>query len=175
MSRRDDPKPPFEPAQLVLPRPNLGPEPWSDPRPTSWPVGLLLGATLAIFALALALRGWRHRRSIRGTKADRTDAAGSNLEAELTPSRRLIASSQAVRIALIAEFGPAWGSRTTEEIADDPTLCDRLGPDQAEAVVAYLRRVDRAKFAGEEFEYVDDSIITAQAFLNRTKKKGPIG
>ena len=42
---------------LVLPRPNLGPEPWSEERQTPWPlitVGLMFAALLAgagLFAL----------------------------------------------------------------------------------------------------------------------------
>ncbi len=167
MTRRDDPKPPPGPAKLVLPRPNLGPEPWSEPRPSLGPIELILGSTLAILASAILIRTWRRWRARRLAATRPADPSGSSLEAEPTPSRRLIASSQAVRAALIAEFGAAWGSRTTEEIADDPTLADRLGPEQARAVVAYLRRVDRAKFAGEEFDNVDESIATARAFLSR--------
>jgi hypothetical protein len=57
--------------------------------------------------------------------------------------------SALVRQALVARFGPSWGAKTTEEIAAEPGLADRLGPERAEGLVRFLREADRAKFAGE--------------------------
>ena len=173
MSRIDDPTPPPTPveAKVVLPRPNLGPEPWAEPEPAFGPFGWVSGSILLILALTLTIRRWRWGLRRRST-IDPADSTTPNLEAESSPSRRLIASSRGVRAALIAEFGPGWGSRTTEEIANDPSLADRLGTELAGKVVAYLLRVDRAKFAGEEFEDSDEWIAQARSFLDRFPRPG---
>lgn len=151
-------------APIVLPRPNLGPEPWTTPAPPRSRGELALGSGLILLALALAIRAWWRRRRQRLESHGR-DESSLDLAAPLTPSTRLIASSAAVRAALIAEFGPGWGSRTTQEIAADPTLAERLSPETAGAVVAYLGQVDRAKFAGEEVDQVDEWIAVAESFL----------
>lgn len=146
-----------------LPRPNLGPEPWAEPAP-AWRSGAGLVAGMVILALILAAR--RHRaRLARGRAA--ADLAGLDPWAggDDTPARRLVASSRSVRAALIAAFGPAWGSRTTEEIAADPALAARVGPEVAATLVAYLRDVDRAKFAGEEPEEADAWVGSAREIL----------
>ncbi len=173
MTRPDDPTPapPRAGPALVLPRPNLGPEPWSEPASGWGPAEFLLGSIVAALGLALAVRVRRlHRIRRQAARADPEDLIAAT-EAELRPNHRLIASSQAVRAALIAEFGPTWGSRTTEEIARDPILGDRLGPATAQTVVAYLEQVDRAKFAGEEFEDVEAWIGSAQAFLSQRPRR----
>ncbi len=117
------------PATLVLPRPNLGPEPWSEPRPGWGPAELAIGLALVAGLLGLATRRARRRRADRRPASD---LGGAGLDPpDPTPSRRLIASAGPVRAALVAEFGVAWAARTTEEIALDPTLADRLGPEVA--------------------------------------------
>lgn len=44
-------------------------------------------------------------------------------------------------------FGAAWLAKTTEEIANDPVLVDRIGPEPAAQLIAFLAEADRAKFA----------------------------
>ena len=67
------------------------------------------------------------------------------------PSRRarLIALSGAVREALVARFGPAWRSKTTEEIARKAGLAEAFGPEDAARLLRFLEDADRAKFAAE--------------------------
>ena len=165
MNLADAPPDPPVP-RIVLPRPNLGPEPWSSP-PSTTPVELVVGVLLVALLAFLAIRKWRRRRAAArlglGPGAGLNGVDGANL----SPSHRLIASSGRVRAALIAEFGATWGARTTEEIARDPNLTDRLGPAIAGEVVAYLDRVDRAKFAGEELADADDWIESARSFVAR--------
>ncbi len=54
-----------------------------------------------------------------------------------------------VRDTLVAGFGPSWAAKTTEEIAAEPDLTERLGPERAEQLVRFLRQADRVRFAGE--------------------------
>jgi len=174
MSPTDDPTQPTPPeSAIILPRPNLGPEPWSEPPPRWGPTELILGAVLILAAGVLAVWQRRLRQARRRAMAGGSAEAGPESGAEATPNHRLIASSQTVRAALIAAFGPAWSSRTTEEIARDPALVDRLGAESAQAVIAYLQRVDLAKFAGEEFSDVDEWITTAQTFVSQVARPGP--
>ena len=152
--------------QIVLPRPNLGPEPWSSPT-TSTPAELIVGGLLITMLVWLAVRKWRRGRAAARLELDQIDGSTALNHADSTPSHRLIASSPRVRAALITEFGPTWGARTTEEIARDPILTDRLGPAIAADLVAYLDRVDRAKFAGEELADGDQWIESARQFVAR--------
>ena len=156
---------------LVLPRPNLGPVPWSEPAPPWTPIGLAGAGMLAAAGAALVLRRWLRTRHLRRNLAEH-DPALDGPEAD-APDRRLIASSRAVRAALIAAFGPTWGSRTTEEVARDPDLAARLGPAAAGALVDYLRRVDHAKFAGDEAEDADHWIAAARAILAELARRPP--
>ncbi len=159
-----EPNPAGEPVPIVLPRPNLGPEPWSSASPVWTP--LELGIVVAMVVLIATLAVLKRRRLRAAARDERLGTSDLDV-ADLTPSQRLVASSAAVRAALIAEFGPTWGARTTQEIAADPLLADRLGPVAAESVVDYLDQVDRAKFAGEEFISVDEWINSAQTFLDQ--------
>jgi hypothetical protein len=56
-----------------------------------------------------------------------------------------------VRETLIEREGPALAAKTTEEMAADQALRQRLG-DDAERVLALLASADRAKFAAGPFE-----------------------
>lgn len=58
----------------------------------------------------------------------------------------MAAWSTAIRAALGARFGGHWQARTTEEIAADPTLGERLGPEPAAELVRFLALADLAKF-----------------------------
>ena len=161
-------------AGIVLPRPNLGPEPWSGAESGPGPaaIGWLLGGFLAVVILAWATRRLLRRRAARRA-AGMLELFDPSLDPDTPPARRLIASSAAVRSALIAEFGPTWGSRTTEEVARDPAIVERLGPEVVEVLVAYLRRVDRAKFADEEPDDVDAILAEARDLTARLRASRP--
>jgi hypothetical protein len=138
---------------LVPPRPNLGPEPW--PVPPGWTA--TAGWWVWSLALLLLIAGWRWRRGrSKAGSAGRASSPDPSLELDLSPRRRLIASSEAVRAALIGAFGPGWGSKTTEEIAAEPILAERLDPEEVGHLIEFLRQADRAKFAEDESYRFDD-------------------
>ena len=58
----------------------------------------------------------------------------------------MAAWSSAIRAALAARFGGHWQARTTEEIAADLTLSERLGPEPTAELVQFLALADLAKF-----------------------------
>jgi hypothetical protein len=124
----------------VLPRPNLGPEPWPDA--PIWPWVAAAAGFVLIMLVALVIR--RRRRKARAR-------AAAAIVPDVTPS----ASSEPppptdlVRVALIRAFGPSWRARTTEEIAASPVLGERFGAEVAGRVVAYLGAIDRAKFSAD--------------------------
>lgn len=134
---------------LVPPRPNLGPEPWVETRPR----GADLPALGVYLALAIAIIGasWRLRRlRARGHPAPRMSGTTAGPMGD-PPSRRqrLIALSGAVREAFVVRFGPAWRSKTTEEIAREVDLAEAFGPEDAARLLRFLQHADRAKFADE--------------------------
>ena len=124
---------------IVLPRPNLGPEPWPDPPLWPWLVaaGVLIRGRLARPSPpeATARQEGRGRRSPARSRDRRPRCAP-----ELTDR---------VRSALVRAFGPGWRARTTEEVAASPDLAARFGEEVAGRVVDYLRAVDRAKFSAD--------------------------
>ena len=120
---------------IVLPRPNLGPEPWPDTPVWPW----ITAAAVLVSLIALIIK---HRRKRSQAKA----AAAVPPEAAATPSETSPLTDR-VRGALIRAFGPSWRARTTEEVAASPALTERFGPEVAAQVVAYLRACDRAKFS----------------------------
>lgn len=143
---------------LVPPRPNLGPEPWAETR--SWGAHLpALGVSMALaIAVIVAGRQWRRVRARRryapGISAPTAAPMGE------PPSRRerLIALSGAVREVLVARFGPAWRSKTTEEIAREGGLAEAFGAEETARLLQFLEGADRAKFANEnEREPLSDS------------------
>ena len=140
---------PLKAGLLVPPRPNLGPEPWAETRP--WGADLpVLGVVMAL-AIAVTGAGWGLRRlRARGRHASRTSGSTAAPMSD-PPSRRerLIALSRAVREALVVRFGPAWGSKTTEEIAREAGLAEAFGPEDAARLLRFLHEADRAKFADE--------------------------
>lgn len=167
--------PPAEPpgTPLLPPRPNLGPEPWSDP-PGPGPlelgaaVALAVGVAAAAVVLIQARRRWRSEAGARPGPSAILEAA----EAEgLTDADRLLRRAEALREALISAFGPSWAARTTEEVAAAPVLAERLGPEGAARVVALLGAADRAKFAGiaddqggpEESSWLGEAIASLSA------------
>lgn len=151
--RQVDPSPPASTIAPVrpadLPSPNLGPVPINDP--PEWP-GPAREAGLAILVVAAIVMAWFGRawRRRAARKPAVGDVAGPlSFASDPTDAGRLIASSREVRDALVAAFGPSMGSKTTEEIADDPSVVARLPADLAARIVSYLAEVDRAKFDAE--------------------------
>ena len=158
-------------APVLPPRPNPGPEPWTPPRSATVPA---LSLALALLALAIAA-GWLRRRRARRRVAPRRGATRPAAAPETPMARR----AARVREALMARFGPSWGAKTTEEIAAEPGLADRLGPLRAEQLVRFLHAADRAKFAGDPDpdgdaqpgpwdDWVDDFVAEAGA-MSRTR------
>jgi hypothetical protein len=129
-------------AVLVPPRPNLGPEPL--PRSLSITALVLAGLLVAAVAATVLARLVRFRRQRR----DRRDTAPFEAPAGPFDSRgeQMAAWSLAIRAALAARFGGHWHARTTEEIAADPIVAERLGPELATALVRFLAVADLAKF-----------------------------
>jgi hypothetical protein len=128
---------------LVPPRPNLGPEPWSDPVP----IMLLLCVGGALVSLLVAWLLWRRLRRARG---DRAGLALTNQSPrDDSPRGRLVALSNSVRDDLANQFGTAWRAKTTEELSAEPRLEDVLGRDQLQELIRFLDQVDQLKFAPE--------------------------
>lgn len=151
------------PAAIAPPRPNLGPEPWSDP--PGWGPALVPAAISLGFALILARWLLRRRRAAKADAVRGPSPAEAVVEVDPSPRRLLIASSESVRTALIAAFGPTWGSKTTEEVAADLAVVERLGSERAKALVGFLRLADRAKFAGDESLAAEGAMSWAAGFV----------
>ena len=127
---------------LVPPRPNLGPEPW--PTPSRLPILWL--ASAAVILLCLAGLVWR---SLRRRGKDSREAQPSPDSLDATPRGRLVALSNSAKSALAAQFGATWRAKTTEELADEATLKEILGPDLHSELIEFLQGVDHLKFAPE--------------------------
>ena len=137
---------------LVPPRPNLGPEPWSDPPP----IALFLWVAGALACLVLI---WFARRRLRRM---RVGGAGTHLSnrgpGDTTPRGRLVAHSLSIRDVLANQFGTAWRAKTTEELAAEPRLAEVLGPDQLHELIRFLDQVDQLKFAPERSNHRHESL-----------------
>jgi hypothetical protein len=123
---------------IVLPRPNLGPEPW--PEPPLWP--WLVAAGVIAGLVTLVVRIVRRRRRSRYVEAK----SGSPVQRPTPFAPEL---TDRVRSALVRAFGPSWRARTTEEVAASAELSERFGEEVAARVVDYLRAVDRSKFSAD--------------------------
>jgi len=147
---------------LVPPRPNLGPEPWPDVH--RWPVaaGWWASGLLLIFLFML----WWRRSRRKARLLVPADLRVPSIDPYGSPRQRLIASSEVVRSALMGAFGPAWGSKTTEEIGEGPTLLERLDQAQVDRLVLFLKVADRVKFALDEPDQVEDWEAWASSFAS---------
>lgn len=145
-------------APVTPPRPNLGPEPWSEAgRPVSWMA--LAGAGLAIVVAFVFWAAWRRRRraKLRPPPAPHPDAIADS------PAERLIAQARSVRSAIEARLGPEWAARTTEEVAGSAAVRDWLGAARAEELRQFLSAADRAKFASFEAAF-DGALAELQSW-----------
>ncbi|WP_152053413.1 hypothetical protein [Tautonia marina] len=140
------PTPPPTAEPVLPPRPNLGPEPWLDSSEgNGW--GLVFLGLILLVALASGL--WmRWRRNRRRAQLPESERGQNRPPAFPSPIDHRIRRAERLRDALITAFGPNWSAKTTEEIAADPALLTRLGPERSARVVAILADADRAKFAG---------------------------
>jgi hypothetical protein len=143
---------PAAPRGLVLPRPNLGPEPWYEAeRITTVPLVLLiLGCVLLTW-----LFWWQlGRRRTRLRRGDCAPEAGP----DATPRERLVALSNSIREALTVQYGTTWRAKTTEELSADAQLVQAVGPDGLEELIRFLDQVDHIKFAPERSNKHHDSL-----------------
>jgi hypothetical protein len=145
------------PRGLVPPKPNLGPEPWSEPEVMPW-----LALALGLAALAVVLFAWRRRRGAR--RARGTVAATGGPATDPTPRDRLVGLSVTIRDALTAQFGHSCRAKTTEELSLDERLEPLLGADGFRDLIQFLDRIDRLKFApdrpGENGADLDEAFRT---------------
>ncbi|MDX2037007.1 MAG: hypothetical protein SFX72_10175 [Isosphaeraceae bacterium] len=127
---------------IRLPAPNPGPIPYPSPNEsTASPISYLapafgLCALAVVVGLALRFRARRLDVSMRLPDAlEQPTAPNEDLPARL---RRIVSTY----------LGTDWTTKTTEEIAADPLLVDRLGPQAASDILESLRRFDAMRFSG---------------------------
>jgi hypothetical protein len=142
------------PRALVPPRPNLGPEPWSETR-----IDRELPLEIGV-ALALVLGGllWiiRRRRVIRRRAALAETKVSAHDD---SPGAVLVSLASRVREDLAARFGPSLRARTTEEIAADAAIREALGEGNLEPLTHLLITADRWKFASEYGNGREESLL----------------
>jgi hypothetical protein len=142
------------PRALVPPRPNLGPEPWSETR-IDRELPLEVG-----LALALGLAGllWiiRRRRVVRRRLAVIEKQVSAHDD---SPGAVLLSLAARVREDLAARFGPSLRARTTEEIAADAAIREALGSKNLEPLTHLLITADRWKFASEPGNGLEESML----------------
>ncbi len=141
---------------IVLPRPNLPPQPWTDGGDNRW---LYLAGAVAAVALVVIIRLLKRRK--KKLIAD----AGPFAEADEPTTSEPLPAPDPVRQTLVSLFGSAWAARTTEEIAASPRLLERFGPEAAEHIVAYLRAIDRSKFSRDASQPSEDLNWWAERFV----------
>jgi hypothetical protein len=137
---------------LVPPRPNLGPEPWSEPDPFA--LFYVLGATAA--ALFILWLGWRRHGRFRVSRV--VSGLSSQNPRDTSPHGRLVALSQSFRTVLASQFGPAWRAKTNEELSAEPRLAELLGGDQLQELIQILNDIDLLKFAPNRSNLQQESL-----------------
>jgi hypothetical protein len=164
------------PRALVPPRPNLGPEPWSEPEPIAG-VCLLAGLLAALFLAAgfLTLRRRARARAARSRVA-------SQPQVDATPRGQLVALSDSIRQDLTNRFGTAWRAKTTEELSADSLLVQALGRQHLDELIRFLDQIDRLKFAPARLDREDGALeaalssweprVTELRAKLRTKRRG---
>ncbi len=139
--------------RLVPPRPNLGPEPWSErPVSSSW----LALVAIAAFLL-MGYPAWRLIR--RRRKKIPTRPRSAPPWPTDTPRGQLVAQSYSLRDALAHHFGLTWRAKTIEELALEPRLAAVLDADELSDMIRFLDEVDRLKFAPERSDQDHEQLV----------------
>ena len=146
------------PRGLVPPRPNLGPEPWTEAQPIT-EILLVLGLMAALLLAGLGLL-WHRRRRARRDRRGRL-AGGVGPDSEPAPRDRLVALAESVREALTVQFGAPSRAKTTEEWAADERLVQLLGEPDFQELIRFLDQIDRVKFAPERSDNHHEAIQEA--------------
>jgi hypothetical protein len=154
---------------LVPPRPNLGPEPWTDAQPI-WPL-LLAAGVLACLLFAWLVLGRRRRGSVRANGLGIPNASPR----DATPRGRLVTHSDTIRDMMATQFGIAWRAKTTEELSAETLLEQVLGRDQLQELICFLDQADQLKFAPERsnhhHELLEQELATWEPRLADLKSK----
>jgi hypothetical protein len=142
------------PRALVPPRPNLGPEPWSETRigrELPLEIGLALALVLASLLWIIRRRRLVHRRvALPETQVSAHDDS---------PGGVLLSLAAKVREDLATRFGPSLRARTTEEIVADSAIREALGDGNLEPLTHLLITADRWKFASEPSNGREESLL----------------
>lgn len=127
---------------LIPPRPNLGPERWSEEHSGALPFWSAGIALLVLLAGTIGIFWYRRRRS--GRQATTPSPAEG-----LPPSHatELLNLACQIRDDLAARFGPSLRAQTTQEIAADLEVKEVLGVEHFELVIRLLTLADYYKFA----------------------------
>lgn len=128
--------------RLVPPRPNLGPESWSDARPSL--VAVIVAVAMGGLLITWLLWRWRRKRTLRIRGDKKTQSPD-----DATPQGRLVAFSRSIRETLADQFGTAWRAKTIQELATESLLFEALGREQLDELIRFLELVDHLKFAPE--------------------------
>ncbi|MBV8487871.1 MAG: hypothetical protein JO161_06295 [Planctomycetaceae bacterium] len=141
---------------LIPPRPNLGPERWSEEHSGVLPFWSAGTALLVLLAGTIGIFWYRRRRS--GRRATTPSPAEG-----LPPSHatELLNLACQIREDLAARFGPSLRAQTTQEIAADLEVKEVLGVEHFEPMICLLALADRVKFAtlpenGDEESILDE-------------------
>jgi hypothetical protein len=138
--------------RLVPPRPNLGPEPWSEAQP-------LAGFFVVAGTLACLLLVWLvWRRGRRGRVGRLARDLISQRPRDVTPRGRLVGLSDSIRDVLANQFGTSWRAKTTEELSAEVRLEDVLGREHLEELIRFLDQVDHLKFAPERSSHHHEAL-----------------
>jgi hypothetical protein len=127
---------------LVPPRPNLGPEPWSE----AGPITLYVAIATALTALLVGWIVWTKLARARTRRRARNSSSRQG-PYDTSPRGRLVALSHSMRDVLADQFGAAWRAKTNEELSAEPLLLESLGHDQLQELIQFLVDIDRLKFA----------------------------
>ena len=142
--------------RLVPPRPNLGPESWSEPPPVA--VAVIVAAALGGLLIAWLFWRWRRKRRSRILRAIKPPSSH-----DATPQGRLVACSHSIRETLADQFGTAWRAKTTQELAEEAPLLEVLGHVQLDDLIRFLDLVDHLKFAPERSNNHHESLASVLA------------
>ena len=129
-----DPAPTPVPPPFKLPRPNLGPEPWSD---LGWGwTGWWVAGSVCFVVLTLVLV-WSRARG--RTVAAVTEGDGGGDPSISSGAAILIRRAEAIREALATRGGTTWRAKTTEEVERDLEGLEFLDATNRSEIVRWLR------------------------------------